>query len=199
MVKFCFVVAPKLWLKHQNKIKRKIRQAERERERVQESSRTLSFPAATVNQKKVPLKVKSLSFFHLFPRFSHLAFVWSGWLVKIFMCIWHSHCNLYFFLSGFCLNFYLRTERELGDQKTHLKWTKLLVLRIFLSLFPPTKWTLNVLNRVLFPCILWLHTGLPCYFCANVKSNREMEFELEILWFWFSLWRILFPWLLHIV
>ena len=40
---------------------------------------------------------KSLSFFHLFPRFSHLAFFWIGWLVKIFMCIWHSHCNLYFF------------------------------------------------------------------------------------------------------
>ena len=102
-------------------IKRKIRQAEREREC--KSSRTLSFPAATVNHKKVPLKVKSLSFFHLFPGFSHLAFVWIGWLVKIFMCIWHSHCNLYsfyyswifFFLSGFCLNFYLRTERELGD------------------------------------------------------------------------------------
>ena len=58
--------------------KRKIRQAERERGRVQESSRTLSFPAATVNQNKVPLKVKSLSFFHLFPGFSHLAFFWIG-------------------------------------------------------------------------------------------------------------------------
>ena len=59
--------------------KRKIRQAEREREckRVPE----LSFPAATVNQKKVPLKVKSLSFFHLFPGFSHLSF-FLDWLIS---------------------------------------------------------------------------------------------------------------------